>query len=171
MSARGFVYIGAATLVCAITTWPIKIAGERQSSTRRERSGELPSEISHTQIYATTDRETHFREAKVPLTPIASAPPAQPAAQSELQPASTIRHAVFPANWGIDDRDRAVFHAASSRRFVTIRSGVMWIKVSDGETRRFQKGDVIEVLDSAPSKGHITWVGPERVVTLLSNQP
>jgi len=33
-------------------------------------------------------------------------------------------------------------------------AGVMWMRVSDGETRRFQTGDVIQVLDVAPSKGH-----------------
>ena len=170
MRTSRFEYISAVTLLCLING-PSAVSTDGQVSTTRESTARLPSTISHTQVYSTTDGETHFREATVALTLIAAAPPAPAAAQSELQPATTIRHAVFPANWGIDDRDRAVFHAASSRRFVTIRSGVMWVKVSDGETRRFQKGDVIEVLDIAPSKGHITWVGNEPVVTLLSNHP
>jgi hypothetical protein len=88
-----------------------------------------------------------------------------------LQPATTIRHAAFPPHWGVQDRDGNVFHAASSRRFITVRRGVVWIKVSDGETRRFQAGDVVEVLDVAPSKGHITWVGEETVIALYSNEP
>jgi hypothetical protein len=170
MRTSRFEYISAVTLLCLITA-PTAVSADGQISTTRDSTARLPSAISHTQIYSTTDGETHFREATVALTPIATAPPAPAAAQSELQPATTIRHAVFPANWGVDDRDHAVFHAASSRRFVTIRSGVMWVKVSDGQTRRFQKGDVIEVLDIAPSKGHITWVGNEPVVTLLSNHP
>jgi hypothetical protein len=88
-----------------------------------------------------------------------------------LQQATTIRHAAFPPHWGVHDRDGNAFHHASSRRFVTIRRGIVWIKVSDGETRRFQAGDVVEVLDVAPSKGHITWVGDEPVIALYSNHP
>ena len=47
----------------------------------------------------------------------------------------------------------------------------MWIRTSDGTTRRFQRGDIVEVLDVAPSKGHITWVGNEPVITMYSNHP
>src|SRR5512138_397004 len=121
----------------------------------------MPTEVMYPQVYATPDGETHFREIKVPLTSEATAPPAQPAAQSELQPATTIRHAAFPAGWGAHDRDHNVFHNASSARFVTIRRGTIWIRTSDGETRRFQTGDIIQVLDVAPSKGHVTWVGDD----------
>ena len=132
----------------------------------------MPTEISYPQVYATADGETHFRDVKVPLTSIATAPPARPVAQSELQPATTIRHAVLPAGWGIYDRDHNIFHAASSERFVTMRRGVAWIKTSDGEARRFQSGDIVEVLDVAPSKGHIAWVeGNEPVIQLYSNHP
>jgi hypothetical protein len=48
---------------------------------------------------------------------------------------------------------------------------VAWVTASDGETRRFQAGDVFEVLDVAPSKGHITWAGDEPVIMLFSNHP
>jgi hypothetical protein len=132
-------------------------------------NSEPPREVSHTQVYASPDGETHFREVVVPLTLIATAPPAQPVAQSELQPATTIRHAAFQPGWGTHDRDNNIFHPASSRRFVSIRRGVMWIKTSDGETRQFQSGDMVEILDVAPSKGHISWVAAEPVVALFSN--
>jgi len=129
----------------------------------------MPTEITYPQVYSTPDGETHFREVSVPLTSDATAPPAQPVAQSALQVATTIRHAAFPAGWGAYDRDHKILHNASSARFVTIRRGVMWIRTSDGETRRFQPGDVVEVLDVAPSKGHTTWVGTEPVIELFSN--
>jgi hypothetical protein len=45
------------------------------------------------------------------------------------------------------------------------------MRASDGETRRFQPGDIVEVLDVAPSRGHITWVGDEPVAALFSNHP
>ena len=95
----------------------------------------------------------------MPLTSEVGAQAVEPFAQSELQAATTIRHAVFPAGWGVYDRDHSVFHNPTSPRFVTVRRGVGWIRTSDGETRRFQAGDVIEVLDVAPSRGHILWVG------------
>ena len=134
-------------------------------------NGAMPTAITYHQLYATPDGETHFREVRVPLTTETTAPPAQPIAQSTLQPATTIRHAAFPARWGVNDRDHRVFHNASAARFITVRQGVMWITASDGQTRRFQAGDLVEVLDVAPSKGHITWVGDEPVIMLFSNHP
>jgi hypothetical protein len=128
-------------------------------------------EVTYTQLYATPDGETHFKEVRVPLAMAVTAPPAQPIAQSAVVPATTVRHAAFPPRWGVADRDRNVFHNASERRFISIRSGVTWIRTSDGETRRFDRGDLLEVLDVAPSKGHITWVGDEPAVVLFSNHP
>jgi hypothetical protein len=116
------------------------------------RNDVVPTELTYPQVYATPDGETHFREVTVPLRSEATAPPAQPVPQSGLQPATTIRHAAFPAGWGIYDRDHNIFHNPSSVRFVTVRRGIRWIRTSDGVTRRFQAGDVVEVLDVAPSK-------------------
>lgn len=135
------------------------------------KSGSMVTEVTYTQLYVGSDGETHFREVKVPVSPVASAPPAQPFPQSALQPATTIRHVVFPAHWGVPDRDSGLFHPASGRRFITVRSGVLSIKASDGETRRFAPGDMVEVLDIAPAKGHITWAGDEPAVALFSNHP
>ena len=145
------------------------IAPQERAQTVRKDA--MPTEITYPQLYAGPDGETHFRDVKVPLTSEVTAPPAQPIAQSSAQTATTIRHAVFSAHWGLDDRDRNVFHNASGARFITIRRGTIWMKASDGVTRRFQAGDIVEVLDVAPSKGHITWVGDEPAVALFSNHP
>jgi hypothetical protein len=139
--------------------------------TKQAQPSELPTEVTYIQLYAASDGETRFRQVAVPLKPVDSSPPAQPSAQSELQPATTIRHSIFQPNWGTDDRDHNVFHNPSSRRFVTVRQGTLWVKASDGETRQFRAGDVVEVLDVAPSKGHITWVGTEPAIVLYSNHP
>lgn len=133
------------------------------------RNDPLPTEVTHSQVYATPDGETHFRDVKVPLTSEVGAQAVEPFAQPELQAATTIRHAAFPAGWGVYDRDHSVFHNPTSARFVMVRRGVGWIRTSDGETRRFQAGDVIEVLDVAPSRGHILWVGEGPMVVLFSN--
>ena len=39
---------------------------------------------------------------------------------------------------------------------MTVLEGVWSITTTDGETRRFRKGDVFRVEDTAPCKGHIT---------------
>jgi hypothetical protein len=44
------------------------------------------------------------------------------------------------------------------------------IQVSDGELREFQKGDILEVLDITPSRGHITFTESGAEV-LFTNHP
>jgi hypothetical protein len=155
---------------CGEHSFRAQTAGVRPAETGGEVPA-MPREATHLQVYATPDGETHFKEVRVPLTSAVTAPPAQPIAQSSAQPATTIRHAAFPARWGVSDRDHDIFHNASERRFISVRSGVVSIRTSDGETRRFQAGDLLEVLDVAPSKGHITWIGDEPSIVLFSNHP
>jgi hypothetical protein len=129
---------------------------------------EIPKTVTYTQIYATADQETHFRNVTVKLisTPI---PPTQPVGFSAEEPATTIRFASFPAHWGDYDRENNILHTPSSRRFISLIQGNIWIKTSDGETRRFEPGNVVETLDYAPSKGNLTWVGGEPAFALFSN--
>jgi len=166
MAAFVGLFVGGSALESAA---PQRRAVQPAPTKQAARKDAIPTEVAYPQVYVSADGETHFREVRVALTSEATAPPAQPVAQSELQAATTIRHAVFPAGWGVADRDRRIFHNASSARFVTVRSGIVWIRTSDGDTRRFQAGDVIQVLDVAPSKGHITWVGDEPVIAMYSN--
>ncbi len=124
--------LGMPTLHSQVLQSPSVNAGVRKDG--------MATEVRYPQVYATPDGETHFREVSVPLTSERAALPVQPFAHSELQAATTIRHAVFPAGWGVYDRDHGVFHNPTSARFVTVRRGVGWIKTSDGEARRFQAG-------------------------------
>ena len=149
----------------------VQLEARSSATGQGSKNSATPTAITYHQVYVTPDGETHFRVITVPLTTETTAPPAQPIAQSASQPATTIRHAVFPAHWGVNDRERRVFHNASAPRFITVRQGVAWVTASDGETRKFQTGDVFEVLDVAPSKGHITWAGDEPVIMLFSNHP
>jgi len=164
----------AATLgaACGQLSFRAQTAAPRPADTAASDSrSPMPREAGYVQVYATPDGETHFKEVRIALTAAVTAPPAQPIAQSGAQPATTIRHAAFPPRWGVADRDRNVFHNASERRFISVRSGVVSIRTSDGDTRRFQAGDLLEVLDVAPSKGHITWIGDQPSIVLFSNHP
>jgi len=162
---------GLAITVSGLTGGTLADGAQSQTTTASGKTHAMPTEVTYPQVYVAPDGGTRFREVKVPLTLVNNAPPSPPSAQSALVPATTIRHAAYPPNWGASDRDRGVFHNASSARFITVRSGVARIRTSDGDTRRFQRGDVLEVLDVAPSKGHITWVGAEGAVLLFSNHP
>ena len=130
-----------------------------------------PTELTYPQLYVGPDGETHFRDVRVSLTLQASAPPAPAYFQSALQPATALKHVVFPPLWGVHDRDRQIFHAASARRLIAIRRGIMSFRASDGETRELRAGDIIEVLDIAPSKGHISWTDDEGAEALFTDHP
>jgi len=162
--------VGVVALASSLAVWS-QTGSRRNVATAGASESGVPGEITYAQVYATSDGETHFKDVKVALTSAVTAPPAQPIAQSTAQPATTIRHAAFPAGWGVSDRDRNIFHNASERRFISVRKGVLSIRVSDGDTRQFHAGDVLEVLDVPPSKGHITWVGGEPAIALFSNHP
>jgi len=161
---RGFVEI--------VLLVPLAVGQNSTSKSAQTKAGVAgPPEIAYWQLYASLDGETHFRKVIVPLKETQSAPPAPPYAESEPQPARTIRYAAFPAHWGASDRNHNIFHNASGRRFISVHRGVAWIKTSDGHVQRFRAGDIFEVLDVAPSKGHITWVGDEPYVVLFSDHP
>jgi hypothetical protein len=108
---------------------------------------------------------------KVPLTLQPSAAPAPPYWQSTLQPATGTQLIVFPPRWGVDDREHKLFHNARAKRFIAFRRGVGWIQASDGEKREFHAGDIVEVLDVAPARGHISWTGDEGVEALFTDHP
>jgi hypothetical protein len=130
-----------------------------------------PTELTYPQLYTGPDGETHFRDVRVPLTPLASAPPAPAYFQSSPQAATATKHVVFPPHWGANDREEKTFHNASAKRFILFRRGAMWFRASDGETREFGAGDVLEVLDVAPSKGHISWTGDAGAQALFADHP
>jgi hypothetical protein len=126
--------------------------------------------ITYPQIYVSADGETHFREVTPPLTLLPGNPPATPFPQSALMSATGVRWAVLPKGWGVDDFKNGTFHSAALKRFISVRKGTISIQVSDGELREFQKGDILEVLDVEPSRGHISFTesGAE---LLFTNHP
>ena len=160
----------AFTVAFAVLTLTSYKASLPTSASAQTNTG-LPTSVTYAQVYVTPDGETHFRNVTVPLASAVTAPPAQPLGVSEEQPATTIRFASFRAHWGDDDRENKILHPASARRFISVIQGTVWIRTSDGETRQFEKGSVLEVLDIAPSKGHTTWVGGDPAIALFSNHP
>jgi hypothetical protein len=126
--------------------------------------------ITYPQIYVSADGETHFREVTAPLTLVRQAPPAAPISVSTIMSGTGVQWAAIPKRWGVDDFQNRTFHTASSKRFLSVRKGTISIQVSDGELREFQKGDILEVLDVTPSRGHITFTESGAEV-LFTNHP
>jgi hypothetical protein len=169
---RSFVFIslfaGFTLVACSGRTLTKK--EENATSAKNRASGNISlTSFVYTQIYADANGETHFREINVALVPTVTAPPAQAVNVSAEQPATTTRFAAFEPHWGDYDRKNHVFHTISSRRLISVISGNIWVKTSDGETRQFKSGDVFEALDTLPAKGHTTWVGDEPALALYSN--
>jgi len=164
-----FVLVLAAT--DAVNPPGLKTSTDAPTSGQTAEKAGAPTAVTHWQLYPTPDGETHFREVRLAVTESQPAPPAPPYGESAPQPATSTRYAAFAPHWGVADRDHNVFHNATARRFISVSRGVAWIKASDGGTRQFQPGDIFEVLDVAPSKGHILWVGDSAYVVLFSDHP
>ena len=113
---------------------------------------ESPSEerrIEYVQIYSDTDGESHFREVTATLAAMNFAPPAPPLIVSAPIPADQFVFIILPAGWYGD------WHPAPRRQYWVQISGQVDVEVSDGESRRFNPGD-IGLLEDVTGKGHAT---------------
>jgi hypothetical protein len=164
----GVVVVGLLMVTACRPVSPVN--EETSTTTHTVQPKDPPSSVTYPQIYATPDGETHFREVTLPLTQISLAPPASPIYYGPVQSATTLRWAVFPKHYGIEELQQNIRHNPSALRFFSIREGKIGVKTSDGEVRYFQKGDIVEAIDGAPSKGHITW-SEQGAVALFSNYP
>lgn len=97
-----------------------------------------------TRIYATPDGESHFEDVEVPLR--------DAGAIGALSDATPARDVVFRETAPDYDYD---WHPAPQRQYIVLLDGEIEIEASDGETRRFQGGDVLLVEDTH-GRGHRT---------------
>jgi non-ribosomal peptide synthetase component F len=87
------------------------------------------------------------------------APPAAPIAIGGNQQVSRAFIAGFEAHWGAVDLNTHLNHPTPAVQLFTVVGGVFSITVTDGETRQLHPGDVVQLEDTTPCKGHITVVG------------
>jgi len=100
-----------------------------------------------TQIVTGDDEKSHFQEYDVPLHRDDS-----PFFVSDLIPATAISFRWTPHDYTSN------FHPAPRHRLLIVLSGCIEIELSDGETRRFERSDLLEVCDTA-GFGHISRSG------------
>jgi hypothetical protein len=135
-------------------------SGARAEDISKATSSQLdPSRLAYTRLYCTPDNESHFSEQAAELTKQNFAPPAAPIYVGGNQPASSAFFAGFEAHWGASDLVNHLYHPTPAVQLFTVAGGIFSITTTDGETRQLRAGDVVQLEDVAPCKGHITVVG------------
>ncbi len=120
-----------------------------------------PTRFTYPRLYCTPDGISHFEDVTVELHATNFAPPAAPVYVGGNVPASSAFFGGFEAGWGAHDLETHLCHPAPAAQFIIILEGEFSVTAMDGETRRFQPGDVFRLEDIPPSKGHISVVGDE----------
>ena len=117
-----------------------------------------PKNLSYTRIYIDDDGNSHFSDEEIPMTLASYAMPEPKVGLSPTYEASSLT--IFSAPPGLF----ADWHTAIRKQFLFHLSGISEITVSDGEVRRFVRGDIVLVEDTT-GRGHIARViGDEDVV-------
>ena len=119
--------------------------------------------LHYTEISVSKGSETQFVDRSRPIPTQDYAPPAPPVGLGILTDQSRVIVVSFPKGLTYE-----VFHPAPKHQWAVIVSGRIELGVSDGETRKFNAGSVLNIKDMG-SKGHTTRVvGEEDVMMLVS---
>jgi hypothetical protein len=117
------------------------------------------SHFAYARLYCTPDNESHFGGVAIELAEQNFAPPAAAISIGGNLPASAVFFAGFEAHWGAADLANHLYHPTPAAQLLTVVQGQFSITTTDGETKRLHAGDVVQLEDVAPCKGHITVVG------------
>lgn len=111
----------------------------------------------YTRIYSDAEGESHFENVTIPFNLADFAPPAPPISVTDAINTEAFVLISSPSGWFGD------WHPTPTRQYIIMISGELEAAVSDGEIRRFKKGDMI-LLEDSIGKGHVTRVvSKERV--------
>ena len=109
-----------------------------------------------TRIYCTPDNESHIETRSVILNKTNFAPPASPLFIGGGGPATRTFFAGFEPNWGGGDLETGTNHPTPAVQWITILTGNVYMRTTDGHARVIRSGDVLHLEDAAPCKGHIS---------------
>jgi hypothetical protein len=144
-----------ASMVAAVAA----LGANATASTAKAEDG--ASQFSYTRLYCTPDRQSHFADVTTKLTKENFAPPAAPVAIGGDKRASRAFIGGFAAHWGTADLQTHLTHPTPAVQRITVLRGIFSVTVTDGETRVLHPGDLVQLEDVAPCKGHITVVGDQ----------
>jgi len=118
-------------------------------------------QLHYTELSVSKGSETQFVDRSRPIPTDDYAPPAPPVSLGILTEQSRVIVISFPKGLAYD-----VFHPAPRHQWAVIVSGRLELGVSDGETRVFNAGSVLNIKDTG-SEGHTTRVVGEEDVMML----
>ncbi|HZL96765.1 MAG TPA: hypothetical protein VFB99_24130 [Vicinamibacterales bacterium] len=134
-------------------TTPITGAGRGETTSSNT---EDPSAFTWARVYCTADNESHIATESVALTETDFAPPAAPLYVGGGGGVTTTFFGGFGPHWGDEDLEEGVSHPTPAVQWLTILTGSIFLKTTDGDSRVFRAGDVMHLEDTAPCKGHIS---------------
>jgi hypothetical protein len=105
--------------------------------------------ITISRLYHDAEGESHYADETIEATAVDFAPPAPPIFVTAGQPAAQVVYLFLPAGFEGD------FHPAPRRQVMTLLSGLLESRASDGELRRFTPGSSTLVEDTE-GRGHTT---------------
>jgi uncharacterized cupin superfamily protein len=112
-----------------------------------ENSTQQPENVYYTRIVVDEKGDSHFSSGEIPMALGSYAQPEPKLGLSKTYMASTATFFSAPPGYFGD------WHTAIRKQFLFHLSGISEIVVSDGETRRFGKGDIVLVEDTT-GRGH-----------------
>jgi hypothetical protein len=105
------------------------------------------SKINVTRLYTDSAGESHFLDETLEVQEVDFAPPAPPMFMSSPAEAKQMVYLKLPTGWYGD------LHPAPRRQQMTLISGALEVRCSDGEVRQFKPGETVLVEDTT-GKGH-----------------
>jgi hypothetical protein len=120
---------------------------------------------SYVRLFTDAHGESHFQEVETELNSVEFAPGIPPLLVSTELETTAASFFGAPAGWKSD------WHPSSGRHLFAVLTGVWQVTASDGEVRRFAKGNVL-LVDDTTGKGHTSRViGDEDSLSLLVTLP
>jgi quercetin dioxygenase-like cupin family protein len=105
--------------------------------------------LNVTRLYTDSAGETHFLDETLEVQEVDFAPPAPAMFMSAPTEAKQMVYLKLPTGWYGD------LHPAPRRQQMTLLTGALEVRVSDGEVRQFRPGETVLVEDTT-GKGHAT---------------
>jgi len=105
----------------------------------------------YVRLFSDPDGSSHFQDCDADLAEAEFAPGIPPLLVSEPVAAQQVSFFAAHSGW------QSSWHPSSARNLFTVISGEWEIKASDGEVRRFSRGDVV-LVDDTSGIGHASKV-------------
>ena len=112
---------------------------------------ETPESVAFARVVLDAEGRSDFADGEDTFELKDFAPPAGPVGVAPMRDAKSLVFTTADASWKGD------WHPTPRKQFVFVLGGAMEVEVEDGETRRFEQGDIL-LLEDTSGRGHDTRV-------------